>query len=98
MEERAVHPARSSISIRFCSQFEGKEPGMNIGDKITWAYRLLFILMLIWLRFIEQYISIWGVWVVWAIIIIFWLFNPFKKRKPQPTASQTDQPQLINVK
>jgi|GEM_PF-1022636 len=71
---------------------------MNIGDKITWAYRLLFILMLIWLRFIEQYISIWGVWVVWAIIVFFWLFNPFKKRKPQPTDSQAEHSQLIDVK
>lgn len=71
---------------------------MNIGDKITWAYRLLFILMLVWLRFIEQYITIWGVWVVWAIIIFFWFFNPFKKRKKPSTTPQEDQPQLIDVK
>ncbi len=71
---------------------------MNIGDKLTWAYRLLFILMLVWLRFIEQYITIWGVWVVWAIIVFFWLFNPFKKRKTPPTSSQADQPPLIDVK
>ncbi|MCX8062323.1 MAG: hypothetical protein N3D16_07060 [Anaerolineales bacterium] len=70
---------------------------MNIGDKITWAYRLLFILMLVWLRFIEQYITIWGVWVVWAIIVFFWLFNPFKKQKTPPKSSPEDQPQLIDV-
>ncbi len=70
---------------------------MNIGDKITWAYRLLFILMLVWLRFIEQYITIWGVWVVWAIIVFFWLFNPFKKHKTQPLNAQPEQPQGIDV-
>jgi hypothetical protein len=56
---------------------------MNIGDKITWGYRLLFILMLIWLRFVEQYLSIWFVWLVWAVIIYLWFFQPFKK-KPLP--------------
>lgn len=71
---------------------------MNIGDKITWAYRLLFIFMLIWLRFIEQYITIWGVWVVWAIVVFFWLFNPFKKRKATPEPPPKDQPQLMDVK
>lgn len=70
---------------------------MNIGDKITWAYRLLFILMLIWLRFIEQYISIWGVWVVWAIIVFLWLFNPFKKSTPQQQSAEQDHIQMTQV-
>ncbi|MCS6898126.1 MAG: hypothetical protein NZM29_09150 [Nitrospira sp.] len=70
---------------------------MNLGDKLTWAYRLLFILMLIWLRFIEQYITIWGVWVVWALIVFFWLFNPFKKRRTPPSSSN-EQPQIIDIK
>lgn len=70
---------------------------MNIGDKITWAYRLLFIFMLIWLRFIEQYISIWGVWVVWAIIVFLWLFNPFKKHPHQPSSAEQDHTQMTQV-
>lgn len=57
---------------------------MNIGDKITWAYRSLFILMLIWLRFIEQYITIWGVWVVWAFIAILIFWQPWKNKKTKP--------------
>lgn len=53
---------------------------MNIGDKLTWAYRSLFILMLIWLRFIEQFIPFWGVWIVWAVLVYLIFFQPFKKR------------------
>lgn len=54
---------------------------MNIGDKITWAYRTLFILTLIWLRFIEKYLNVWYVWLVWAVIVFFIVFQPFKRRK-----------------
>jgi len=57
---------------------------MNIGDKLSWAYRSLFILMLIWLRFIEEYVTVWGVWVVWAFIVFFIFFQPFKKRQKSP--------------
>jgi len=61
---------------------------MNIGDKLTWAYRSLFILMLIWLRFIEAYIPFWGIWFVWAIIVFIIFYQPFKRK--QPTTSTRD--------
>lgn len=64
---------------------------MNVGDKITWAYRSLFILMLIWLRFIESHITIWGVWVVWAVIVYFLFFQPFKK-KPKRGNNELQNP------
>ncbi len=60
---------------------------MNIGDKLTWAYRSLFILMLIWLRLIETYIPFWGIWIVWGLIVFIIFYQPFKKRKqlqPKP--------------
>lgn len=69
---------------------------MNIGDKITWSYRILFILMLVWLRFIEQYITIWGVWVVWAIIAFIIFFQPFKRRKKNN--HKPDMSNTIDVK
>lgn len=53
---------------------------MNIGDKITWGYRSLFILTLIWLRFIEPLnVSVWGIWPAWAVIMFFILFPPRRK-------------------
>jgi|GEM_PF-1973791 len=54
---------------------------MNIGDKLTWAYRSLFILMLIWLRFIEAYIPFWGIWFVWAIIVFIIFYQPFIRKQ-----------------
>lgn len=60
---------------------------MNIGDKITWAYRSLLFLTLIWLRFIEQYITVWGVWVVWAVITLFIFWQPWKKPENQKNGS-----------
>ena len=57
---------------------------MNIGDKLTWAYRSLFILMLIWLRLIEPYIPFWGVWFVWAFIVFIIFYQPFKRKQLQP--------------
>lgn len=54
---------------------------MNIGDKLTWAYRSLFILMLIWLRFIEAYIPFWGIWIVWGIIVFILFYQPFSRNK-----------------
>ncbi len=57
---------------------------MNIGDKLTWAYRSLFILMLIWLRLIETYIPFWGIWIVWGIIVFIIFYQPFKRKQLQP--------------
>ena len=49
---------------------------MGIGDKLTWAYRTLFILMLIWLRYIEESITSWGILVVWAVFLYFIFYHP----------------------
>lgn len=53
---------------------------MNIGDKLTWAYRSLFILMLVWLRFVEPFFPFWGVWIVWAALVYLIFAQPFKKK------------------
>ena len=44
---------------------------MSTGDKITWSYRSLIFLGLLWLRFIEEYIPIWGALVVWLVVLYF---------------------------
>jgi len=69
---------------------------MNIGDKLTWAYRSLFILMLIWLRFIEAYIPFWGIWFVWGSIVFLLFYQPFKKDK-QAKQANGDREVLPNV-
>ena len=62
---------------------------MNIGDKLTWAYRSLFILMLVWLRLIEPYFPFWGVWIAWGILVYFIFAQPFKKRQGDEHADTT---------
>ncbi len=64
---------------------------MNVGDKITWGYRSLFILMLVWLRFIEQYIPSWGILVAWAVIMFFILFQPFSRKKREKNLASNKQ-------
>ena len=61
---------------------------MNIGDKLTWAYRSLFILALVWLRFIEPYIPTWGIWIVWAAIVFIIFYQPLKRIKEKRLSRQ----------
>ena len=44
---------------------------MGIGDKITWAYRSLIMIGLVWMRFIEKYIPVWGALIVWLIVMVY---------------------------
>jgi len=56
---------------------------MNIGDKLTWAYRSLFILMLVWLRFVDPYgVPSWAMLGVWAVILFF-IFRKSRKKEEQ---------------
>lgn len=64
---------------------------MNIGDKLTWAYRSLFILTLIWLRLIEQYIPSWGIWIVWAVIVFLIFYLPSRKKNKQQMRQEVNQ-------
>lgn len=60
---------------------------MSTGDKITWAYRSLILIGLVWLRLLEKYLPIWGALVVWAIVMFFIL------RRPGEGAEEQDQQQ-----
>ncbi len=57
---------------------------MGIGDKLTWAYRSLAIIGLVWLRFIEQYIPLWGALVVWGVFLYF-IFRSGEQEEKQAT-------------
>ena len=64
---------------------------MNIGDKITWGYRSLFIIMLLWLRFLDGHITNWGMLVVWAVVMFFIIRTPAKKKTKATGSPQKDQ-------
>jgi hypothetical protein len=64
---------------------------MNIGDKLTWSYRSLFILMLIWLRFIDEYITAYAIWVVWAVIVFLIFYQPVKRIRERRRQAQQQE-------
>jgi len=64
---------------------------MGIGDKITWAYRSLILIGLVWLRFIEKYIPVWGALVVWLVVMVFVVRAPSEQAKKLSEADEQDQ-------
>ncbi len=64
---------------------------MNIGDKLTWSYRSLFILMLIWLRFIDEYITAYAIWAVWAVIVFIIFYQPAKRIRERRRRGQQQE-------
>jgi hypothetical protein len=60
---------------------------MGIGDKITWAYRSLILIGLVWLRFIEKYIPVWGALIVWLAVMVYIVRVPGEgAKKPSETS------------
>jgi hypothetical protein len=67
---------------------------MNIGDQLTWAYRSLIIITLVWMRFGEAYVNPrftkWIALAIWAVVLFF-LFKPGGEKKEQREAVQEAQ-------
>jgi hypothetical protein len=67
---------------------------MDIGDKLTWAYRSIIIITLVWMRFGEAYVNPyftkWIALAIWAVALFF-LFKPRGKKKEQSEAGQEAQ-------
>jgi hypothetical protein len=64
---------------------------MGIGDQLTWAYRSVVIITLLWLRFAEpglnSYHTKWFVLAIWAVIL-FLIFRPSKRADRQDETGQ----------
>ena len=54
---------------------------MNIGDQLTWGYRSLIIISLLWFRFFEQQLGTWGMWVIWGIVVFLLFYLPARRKK-----------------
>jgi hypothetical protein len=67
---------------------------MDIGGKLTWAYRSLIIITLVWLRFgephVNPYLTKWIALAIWAVVLFF-LFKPSGEKKKQSEAGQEVQ-------
>lgn len=67
---------------------------MDIGGKLTWAYRSVIIITLVWLRFgephVNSYLTKWIVLAIWAVVLFF-LVKPSGEKKKQSEAGQEAQ-------
>jgi hypothetical protein len=67
---------------------------MDIGGKLTWAYRSLIIITLLWLRlgetYVNSYLTKWISLAIWAVVLFF-LFKPSGEKKKQSEAGQEAQ-------
>jgi hypothetical protein len=67
---------------------------MDIGDQLTWAYRSIIIITLVWMRFGEAYVNPrftkWIALAIWAVVLFF-LFKPRGKKEKQSEAGQEAQ-------
>jgi|MudIll2142460700_1097286.scaffolds.fasta_scaffold05356_2 predicted small integral membrane protein len=43
---------------------------MGVGDRIFWSFMCFFVIGLLWLRFLEPFIPIWGSLIVSGIVVV----------------------------
>ena len=48
---------------------------LEFGDMVFYSIAGLVVIILLWLRFIEPFIGLWGAWVVWLIVHLFSLIG-----------------------
>jgi len=70
---------------------------MGMGDKITWAYRSLILIGLVWLRFIEKYIPVWGALVVWLLFMVYIIRRPGEQAQELTQADEHEQVEAGDV-
>ncbi len=60
----------------------GRSKGIEFGDIVFYSLAGLVLITLIWLKFIEAYLPIWGVWIVWVVLTAFLIsrYEGFQKK------------------
>lgn len=54
---------------------------LEFGDMIFYAVTGLIVITLVWLRFVEQHVGLWGALVVWACWTAFLVHRYLRGRK-----------------
>lgn len=55
--------------------------GLEFGDMIFYAVTSLILILLFWLRFLEESVGLWGAWLVWAVWAGFLVRSYLKARR-----------------
>lgn len=45
--------------------------GLEFGDMVFYAITSLILILLFWLRFLEDAVGLWGAWLVWVVWAAF---------------------------
>lgn len=48
---------------------------LEFGDMMFYSIAGLIVILLLWLRFVEETIGLWGAWVVWACWSLFLIYR-----------------------
>ncbi len=63
---------------------------LEFGDMIFYSIAGLIVILLLWLRFVEETFGLWGAWVVWACWSFFLIHRFLRTRKTiRATASRS---------
>ena len=60
---------------------------LEFGDMIFYSIGGLVVIVLLWIRFVEVYVGLWGAWIAWS----FWsTFLCYKYLKARPKRSSSN--------
>jgi len=59
---------------------------LEFGDMVFYSVAGLILTILLWLRFVEPHVDLWGAWLVWAVWTAF-LVSRYRKGRQGPTDS-----------
>jgi len=49
-------------------------------DKVWWSFRALVFIGLLWFKFVEDHVPLWGALIVWAGVVAF-IFSRGRKKE-----------------
>lgn len=56
---------------------------LEFGDMVFYSIAGLILIILLWLRFVEAHLGLWGAWVVWVVWTGFLISRFLKGRRTQ---------------
>ena len=71
-----VYPAPPYTRVNFWSD----QMKLEFGDMIFYSVAGLVLILLLWLRFIEAYVGLWGAWIIWFLWSAFLIYQYLKTR------------------
>lgn len=62
---------------------------LEFGDMVFYALTGLIVILLLWLRFLEEAVGLWGAWVVWVGWSVFLMRSFWRTRNSKTTKASS---------